>query len=51
VPFRWFCAGLLGAWLALAATGHLFSGWIHVLPLIVLLAVAARAVYALVVLD
>lgn len=49
--FRWICVYLLAVWLVLATTGNLLNGWIHVLPLIVLLAVAARTVYAVVTAD
>ena len=42
---------LLGLWLLGLATAHTFNGWINVLPLVVLLGVAARFVYALLTLD
>ena len=42
---------LLGLWLIGLATSHTFNGWINVLPLAVLLGVAARFVYALLTLD
>jgi len=42
---------LLAAWLLGLATAHTFNGWINVLPLVVLLGVAARFVYALLTLD
>jgi len=42
---------LLAAWLVALATSHTLNGWIHVLPLVVLLGLAARFVYALLTLD
>ena len=45
------CGLVLSAWLAAVATSHTFGGWIHVLPLAVLLALAMRVVYALLTLD
>lgn len=49
--FRLACALMLALWLAALASGHTFGGWIHALPAAVLLALAARAVYALLTLD
>lgn len=45
------CGFALAAWLTGVATSHTFGGWIHVLPLAVLLALAVRVVYALLTLD
>ena len=42
---------LLVAWLAAIATSHTFGGWIHLLPVAVLLGAAARVVYARLTLD
>ena len=44
---RLFGVYILAAWLLLVATGQLFGGWVHVLPLFVLLAVATRVTFAL----
>jgi len=44
-------AFLLAAWLLGLATAHTFNGWTNVLPLVVLLGLAARFVYALLTLD
>jgi len=48
---RLAAALLLAAWLMGLATAHTFNGWIHVLPLVVLLGLAVRFVYALLTLD
>ena len=48
---RWFGVYLIAAWLVLATSGQLFGGWVHVLPLLVLLAVATRVTLALVTRD
>lgn len=42
---------LLAAWLVAVATSHTFGGWIHLLPVVVLLGGAARLVYVLLTLD
>ena len=39
---------VLAVWLLALATAQTFNGWINVLPLVVLLGVAVRFVYALV---
>jgi hypothetical protein len=44
-------AVLIAAWLLGLATAHTFNGWINVLPLVVLLGMAVRFVYALVTAD
>lgn len=41
----------LAVWLVALATGHTFGGWIHLLPLLALLALAARFAYTLLTLD
>ena len=48
---RLAAALLLAAWLLGLATAHTFNGWINVLPLVVLLGLAVRFVYALVTSD
>lgn len=45
------CGAVLAVWLAAVATSHTFGGWIHLLPLAVLLAIAVRVAYALLTLD
>jgi F0F1-type ATP synthase assembly protein I len=41
----------LVVWAAAMLTSHTLGGWIHVLPLAVLLAIAVRVVYTLLTLD
>ena len=48
---RWFGVYILAVWLLLLTTGHLMGGWIHVLPLVVLLGAATRVVFGLVIRD
>lgn len=45
------CVVAFAAWLVALATGHTFGGWIHLLPLAALLALAVRFAYALLTLD
>ena len=42
---------LLVVWIAAIATSHTLGGWIHVLPIIALVAVVVRAAYRVLTLD